>query len=67
MHGVGPLNMSRAASTLYLLVHRYSLQFHAVKGYKWGYMSLDDLSMSPECFGLGKLRYIVFVTVVELL
>jgi hypothetical protein len=41
------------------LVCRYFLQFHAVKGYSPGYMSVDDFSMSPECFGLGKLRIVL--------
>jgi hypothetical protein len=38
------------------LVYRYFLKFHAVKAYHQGYMCLDDFSMSPECFGFGKLR-----------
>jgi hypothetical protein len=41
------------------LVRRYFLQFHAVKGYTPGYMGVDDFSMSPECFGLGKLRIVL--------
>ena len=40
------------------LACRYFLQFHAVKGYNSGYMGVDDFSMSPECFGLGKLRIV---------
>jgi hypothetical protein len=66
MHGVGIQKISCVVTTLYLLIFRYSLQFHAVKGIKGSYMSLDDLSMSPECFGFGMLRYIVFVPLVEL-
>jgi hypothetical protein len=27
-----------------------------MKGYGPGHMSVDDFSMSPECFGFGKLR-----------
>jgi hypothetical protein len=53
MHGVDFPGILQAASTLHLLVPRYFLQFHAVKGYKPGYLSLDDFSMSPECFGFG--------------
>jgi hypothetical protein len=30
-----------------------------VKGYLQGYVGIDDFSMSPECFGLGKQRIIV--------
>jgi hypothetical protein len=57
MHGVFIPDKSQAASTLCLLFHRYYLQFHAVKGLKPSYMSLDDFSMSPECFGFGKLEH----------
>lgn len=56
MNGVFIPDMSWAASTLWLLVHRYYLQFHAVKGITPGYVGLDDFSMSPECFGFGKLK-----------
>jgi len=59
MHGVGNPNTSWAASTLSGLIYRYFLQFHAKKGYKPGFVTVDDFSMSPECFGFGKLRSIV--------
>jgi hypothetical protein len=59
MHGVDNPSISWAASTLHWFIYRYFLQFHAKKSYKPGFMAVDDLSMSPECFGFGKLRIIV--------
>jgi hypothetical protein len=56
---VGNPNTSWAASILLGLIYRYFLQFHAKKGFKPGFMTVDDFSMSPECFGFGKLRIIV--------
>jgi hypothetical protein len=52
-------NPSWTASTLHGLIYRYFLQFQAKKGYKPGFMTLDDFSMSPECFGFGKLRIVL--------
>ncbi|GFG39571.1 hypothetical protein Cfor_01001, partial [Coptotermes formosanus] len=43
----------RSVNTLPNITHRYFLQFHAKKSYKPGFMAVDDLSMSPECFGFG--------------
>jgi len=63
MHGVGNPNTYWAASTLNGLICRYFLQFHAQKGYKPGFMTLDDISMSPECFGFGKLKSIVICNI----
>jgi hypothetical protein len=59
MHGMDNPSTSRAASALHWLIYRYFLQFQALKGYKPGFMTVDDLSMSPECFGFGKLRIVI--------
>jgi anaplastic lymphoma kinase len=37
-----------------VVVRRYALQFEARRGYSSkGDPAIDDISMSPECFGLG--------------
>ena len=45
---------SRMVKVLPNVTHRYFLQFHAVKGIsRSNLLGLDDISMSPECFGIG--------------
>lgn len=43
---------------LFLLYYfRYYLMFEARKGIgKWSDVAIDDISMSPKCFGLGELN-----------
>lgn len=40
--------------TLPLIRYQYYLQFEASKGYaSKGDVAIDDVSLSPECFGIG--------------
>ncbi|PSN50091.1 hypothetical protein C0J52_15468 [Blattella germanica] len=45
---------NRAVAVFPNITHRYFIQFHAVKGIsRANELGVDNISMSPECFGLG--------------